>query len=436
MPRIIKESPEETEKRILRNTFGDLNNPNIEGVDIRYVEKYYPGLLKKLDSQNQTRKSPVQAPSFDAFEQPKKKKFDASLSLQTEPFERDLYYHANVSKSRLAKLSAKDQEEYYKNIGDIFDNKENLVLYVQTVFPKKYNKGEIIEKIRLEKRGFKTKDDIDKFILDNNIVKKSPSLRKKIEKLIDEITSTSIPKVKRHKTSDDVIKTIFNVLGTKIPKNIKAHDTSDDVLKAIFDMHDIKISKKQIDTSEPNELIKMIESKMKPKTNKTVIDRLADSITNHPEFDNINKQKIKKYSFEIINSFNKKYPKLMKHLFKTKEDINALLQKKSDKAQKRALSQEKEVARKQEYSQKAKTERAEKKNKKYKHFDDLTDAELKKFKQARDYYMRKSKTSTILPKNLNKEDPEGLNNVCKVLAENGFDTMSEQLFMSEYDGSS
>ena len=64
----------------------------------------------------------------------------------------------------------------------------------------------------------------------------------------------------------------------------------------------------------------------------------------------------------------------------------------------------------------------------------MTDAELKKFKQAKNYYMRKSLTSDILPKGLNKSDPEGLNNVCKELAENGFDTMSEHLFMKVYEG--
>ena len=48
--------------------------------------------------------------------------------------------------------------------------------------------------------------------------------------------------------------------------------------------------------------------------------------------------------------------------------------------------------------------------------------------------MRKSKTSDILPKNLNKEDPESLNIVCRQLAIAGFNTMSEQLFMKEYEG--
>jgi hypothetical protein len=48
--------------------------------------------------------------------------------------------------------------------------------------------------------------------------------------------------------------------------------------------------------------------------------------------------------------------------------------------------------------------------------------------------MRKSLTSDILPKGLNKTDPEGLNTVCKELAEDGFDTMSEQLFMKHYEG--
>ena len=399
MPTIVKRTPEEIEKRLLRNTFGDLNNPNIEGVDIDIVQKYYPELLKGMIT--------------------KPKKIN----------ERDFYHHVQD----IRKMSKEDQDKYAKTLGDKFDDKEDLVKYIRSILPEDMDKGPLINNVYLEKKGFKTKNDIDKYIKDNNMLKLSPSNKKMIrdiKKMIKEI-----PHIKTHSTSDDVLKTLFNVMDTKIP-TFKKHQTSDSIIKTIFNVIDTKLPSK-IDTKKGSDLIEKLESKLKkPKSEpKTLIDRLADSITNHPEFDNINKQKIEKYSFEIVNSFNKKYPKLMKHLFKTKENINALLLKKSDNAQKRELSKEKEKARKQLYSEKAKSKRVEKKAKKYKHFDDMTDAELKKFKQARDYYMRKSKTSTILPKNLNKEDPEGLNNVCKALAEKGFDTMSEHLFMSEYDGS-
>ena len=69
---------------------------------------------------------------------------------------------------------------------------------------------------------------------------------------------------------------------------------------------------------------------------------------------------------------------------------------------------------------------------KYKHFDDMTDEEVKKFNQAKNYYIRKSKTSTILPKDLNKNNPDVLTAVCKKLAQNGFHIMSEALFIKVY----
>jgi len=167
--------------------------------------------------------------------------------------------------------------------------------------------------------------------------------------------------------------------------------------------------------------------------NLSLVDQIAHSMKT-PEFDSIVKKKVKLYSYDVVNKFNKKYPELMLRLFKTDKAIDKLLLKKANNIEKKKVSEEKSTARKKKYSEKAKEVRKENKNKKYKHIDDLTDAELKKFKQAKNYYMRKSKDSTILPKGLNKSDLEGLNGVCRDLAVDGFDTMSEHLFMKYYEG--
>ena len=271
--------------------------------------------------------------------------------------------------------------------------------------------------------------------------------KKDIEKMLSE--AKKMKNVKYHNTPDDIIKTIFNVIEHKLQKKVKAYNTSDDVLKTIFNVIEKDLPKsRKVNKKEISELIGKVEEKLKTKKpekrllldayeyrgNKSLIEQLADSIKSYPEFDTINKGKIKKYSFDVVDKFNKKYPELMLRLFKDQKSIDKLLTKKSDNVQKRALSEEKEKARKQKYSEKAKEERKEKKKEKVKHLDDLTPEEFLKFQQARNYYMRKSKTSTILPKNLNKEDPEALNMVCKELAEKGFETMSEQLFMQIYEG--
>jgi len=238
------------------------------------------------------------------------------------------------------------------------------------------------------------------------------------EKLIKEVTeSKKNINIKHHNTRNDVLKAIFDVVENKLPKKLKQHKIANDVIDAIFDAAKTTTKK----------------TKSTP-IKKDAIDMMAENIINNPEYNNINKIKFEKYSFDRINKFNERYPDILLKLFKTKEAVNTLLKKKSDKAQKRKLSEEKAVIRKKDISEKAKKERLEKKVQKYKHFDDMSDAELNKFKQARAYYMRKSKTSTILPKNLNKDDPETLTNVCKALAERGFDTMSEQLFMEEFEG--
>jgi len=255
--------------------------------------------------------------------------------------------------------------------------------------------------------------------------------------------------IKNHDTSDDVLKTIFNESNHKTPNNVKQYDSSDEVLKQIFNIMDTKLPKgKNPNTKEGAKIIEKIDKIIKPKKaekrllldayefkgNKPLIEQLADSIKAYPEFDTINKKKIKLYSFDVVDKFNKKYPELMLRIFKDQSTVNKLLTKKANKVQKNILSDEKAVIRKKKYSEEAKAARVETKNKKYKHMDDLTDEEVKKFKQAKNYYMRKSLTSDILPKGLNKTDPESLNIVCKELAVDGFDTMSEQLFMKHYEG--
>jgi hypothetical protein len=256
------------------------------------------------------------------------------------------------------------------------------------------------------------------------------------------------PKMKTSNVSR-AVNLIEDIIHHKDPPNTKRHDTSDEVLKTIFNIMDTKLPKgKKPNTKEGSEIIEKIDKIIKPtktekrllldayefKGNKPLIEQLADSIKTYPEFDSINKTKIKKYSFDVVDKFNKKYPELMLRIFKDQKTIDKLLTKKANKVQKNILSEEKAVVRKKKYSEQAKEARKETKIKKYKHLDDMTDAELKKFKQAKNYYMRKSLTSDILPKGLNKSDPEGLNNVCKELAETGFDTMSEHLFMKIYEG--
>jgi hypothetical protein len=168
--------------------------------------------------------------------------------------------------------------------------------------------------------------------------------------------------------------------------------------------------------------------------NMTVIDQIANSLKN-PEFEAIKKKKIiDSYSYDTISKFNNKYPELMLKLFKTETAIENILKKKADKLEKNKLSEIKKQERLKKYAEKQKAARQVKKAEKTKHLRDLTPEEHKKFTQARSYYMRKSKTSDILPKELNKTDPEALNGVCRQLAISGFNTMSEQLFMKEYEG--
>ena len=352
---------------------------------------------------------------------------------------------SNSIQDELSRAIKESNERCKKN--DIkHDNYEKLSEYCET----KTNDDNLIQ-ILLEliyTDELTTKKDIDNYLEG----KKSKQPKKSNSKQIKEIKKMlkDEPKnIKYHNASDDILKTIFDVMDHKTPQNAKAHNTSDDVLKAIFDINDIKLPKgKKPNTKEGAKIIEKIDKIIKPtkaekrllldayefKGNKPLIDQLADSIKTYPEFDAINKKKIKLYSFDVVDKFNKKYPELMLRIFKDQASVNKLLTKKANKVQKNILSEEKAVIRKKKYAEEAKAERIETKNKKYKHMDNLTDAEVKKFKQAKNYYMRKSLTSDILPKGLNKTDPEGLNTVCKELAEDGFDTMSEQLFMKHYEG--
>ena len=268
--------------------------------------------------------------------------------------------------------------------------------------------------------------------------------KNQIENLIKEVKKTKIKPVKSNTKAiskamdlaDEMIK------HSKVPKFTK-HETSDKLIDTIFNIaSDITKSKKnkKLDTSEGDEIISKIEKKLNtvtpiPATSSETqkIDTIAKSIMNNPTFDNINKQKLEKYSFNIVYNFNQKYPELMLKLFKTKENIDKLLKKKTDNIQKRVLSEEKAKARKIKYAEAGKAKRAEAKAIKHKMVNELSPEEKKKYLQARNYYMRKSKTSTILPKNLNKDDPEALKYVCIALAEKGFDIMTEQLFMKELE---
>jgi hypothetical protein len=236
------------------------------------------------------------------------------------------------------------------------------------------------------------------------------------------------PKKKKYKDDMDDVKSIImeiEKLIKKKPKDLKKLVKAD---KVHLKYHPSEQDKKEAKIDEASLLLSPYKYE-----NKSLIEQIAHSMKN-PEFDTINKKKIKLFSYEIVNKFNKKYPELMLRLFKTDKAIDKLLLKKANNIEKKIVSEEKSTARKKKYSEKAKEIRKENKNKKYKHLDDMSDAELKKFNQAKNYYMRKSKESTILPKGLNKSDPEGLNNVCKELAEIGFDTMSEHLFMKIYEG--
>lgn len=267
------------------------------------------------------------------------------------------------------------------------------------------------------------------------------TIKKAMDLADDIVTKIKIPKITKHKTSDSVVDAIFEVLSHKPMSKMKEHKSSDALIDTIFEVMQTKLPKSErFDFTEGDEIIKKIKNKINniiptpanaSETQK--IDTLAKSIKTNPEFDNLNREKLEKYSFNIVYNFNEKYHKLMLKLFKTEEGIEKLLRKKTDNILKRKVSEKKAVVRKVKYAEAGKAKRAEAKQIKNKMLNELTAEEKKKYTQARNYYMRKSKTSTILPQNLNKDDPEALKFVCIALAEKGFDYMTEQLFMKELE---
>jgi hypothetical protein len=289
------------------------------------------------------------------------------------------------------------------------------------------------------------KSNITNLIKDIEKPKPKDKARKTVSKAMDladkMIKRKPSSKINTHKSSEKVIDAIFDVLSHKPMSKMKEHKSSDALIDTIFEVMQHKLPKgEKFDFTEGDEIIKKIKNKINniiptpanaSETQK--INTLAKSIQTNPEFDNLNREKLEKYSFNIVYNFNEKYHNLMLKLFKTEEGIEKLLRKKTDNILKRKISEKKAVARKIKYAEAGKAKRAEAKAIKQKMVNELSPEEKKKYDQARNYYMRKSKTSTILPKNLNKDDPEALKFVCVGLATKGFDTMSEQLFMKELE---
>jgi len=295
-----------------------------------------------------------------------------------------------------------------------------------------------------------TEKDVDKFLnIDSKPEKKESKTANNIKDLISKVekTKSSEPPNNKHVNS---IKSIMDLVGSLIdqPKQKQYPDINESInemnkllktpknkLKKLVkaDEEHIKYHPSKQDKEELKMDKDILLQPYKYK-NMPLVDQIAHSLQN-PEFEGIKKKKIiDSYSFDTIDKFNQKYHDLMLKLFKTEEAIMKVLSKKADKLQKNKLSDEKKIARLHKYAEAKKEERKVKKAEKNKHLRDLTTEEHKKFLQARNYYMRKSKTSDILPKELNKTDPEGLNNVCRELAIANFSTMSEQLFMKEYEG--
>ena len=305
-----------------------------------------------------------------------------------------------------------------------------------------------------------TEKDIDKFLnidskppdeewFDDWPKKKESKTGDKIKKLISKVekTKSSEPPNNKHVNS---IKSIMDLVGSLInqPKKKEYPDINESIsemnkllktpknkLKKLVkaDEEHIKYHPSKQDKEELKMDKDILLQPYKYK-NMPLIDQIAHSLQN-PEFEAMKKKKIiDSYSFDTIDKFNQKYHDLMLKLFKSEEAIMKILSKKADKLQKNKLSDEKKIARLQKYAEAKKEERKVKKAEKTKHLRDLTPEEHKKFLQARNYYMRKSKTSDILPKELNKTDPEGLNGVCRDMAVDNFSTMSEQLFMKYYEG--
>lgn len=322
--------------------------------------------------------------------------------------------YGSKSKTKPSKKGTNDIDELINKVESKLSTKKvkNLINNVESKIKKNKIKKDINELITTETKTRKKS--------------KTSPLSKTIN-LVDDIINA--PKLKKYKPIlseiTDAIEDVDKLLKAK-PKALKKLVKAD---KVHLKYHPSEQDKKEAKIDEASLLLSPYKY-----TNKPLIEQIADSMKQYPEFDTINKKKIKAYSYDVVKKFDKKYHDLMLRLFKTEASITRLLQKKADNIEKKVISEEKKTKRVKGYQEKAKEERKEKKKKKYKHFDDMTDVELKKYKQALNYYMRKSKESDILPKGLNKSDKEGLTNVCKELAEVGFDTMSEALFMKYYEG--
>jgi len=359
--------------------------------------------------------------------------------MNRENYEAGLAMNKEYEESKKRTILAKYLNEYKKK----FDLKRGDKLLSE--ISKKISDGSIKTKQEIDKYFNQPKSKPTKDSVKSKIKSSIKDIQKnQIENLIKDVKKTKIKPVKSNTKAISKAMDLADemVKHSKVPK-YTSHKTSDNLIDTIFNIaSDITKSKKskKLNTSEGDEIISKIEKKLNtivptPATPSETqkIDTLAKSIIDNPTFDNINKQKLEKYSFNIVYNFNQKYPELMLKLFKTKENIDKLLKKKTDNIQKRVLSEEKAKARKIKYAEAGKAKRAEAKQIKNKMVNELSPEEKKKYLQARNYYMRKSKTSTILPKNLNKEDPEALKYVCIALAEKGFDYMTEQLFMKELE---
>jgi hypothetical protein len=373
-----------------------------------------------------------------------------------------------MSDYQLGELGKKYNEQVQKDsissLKKSIDQGKILTYAMNTyVIPHKIQKEPISKQfLELFDEGkFNSNKDIDDFFkknmksepveawFDDYPKKKESKTANKIKKLIDQVDKTKILDKTENKNKNS-IQSIMDMVSSLIkqPKQKQYPDIEESVSEMNKLLNAPKKSLKKLVKAD-KEHIKYHPSKQDKEElkldkdillqpykykNLPLIDQIAESLQN-PEFEGMKKKKIiDSYSFDTITKFNTKYHDLMLKLFKSEEAIEKVLSKKASKLQKNILSENKKKERLLKYAEAKKEERKVKKIEKTKHLRDLTPEEHKKFLQARNYYMRKSKTSDILPKNLNKEDPESLNTVCRQLAIDNFSTMSEQLFMKEYEG--
>ena len=351
---------------------------------------------------------------------------------------KNIKYDSDEELNKVAEArNKKIEKEGIQNLRDQLRTTDLLDYAIDTYITPNNLKGSKIA-IEFSKRSrnkeFNSEKDIDDYFkkysepeeewFDDYPKKKESKTGKKIKKLIEKVSNTKLsePSNKKH---FDSISSIMDLVGSLIKKPKE---------KSYPDINESMAEVNKLLKTPKNKLDKDILLEPYKYKNMNIVDQIAHSLQN-PEFEAIKKKKIiESYSYDTIKKFNEKYPELMLKLFKTEEGVDKVLMKKADKSEKNKLSEIKKTERLKKYAEKKKEERQVKKVEKTKHLRDLTPEEHKKFLQARNYYMRKSKTSDILPKNLNKEDPEALNGVCRQLAIDNFSTMSEQLFMKEYEG--